>query len=139
MSENLKGNNKQNVLKILEWAKDQLMKGEFRVVLAGEKLDFAVNLLTELKERGKRRMESPLRVPGETFSEFIITDDIDRQNISMFTMLKEADFGKEAIREYFDKLLIDKYAGQLRWSVEKIAVMKASVTKALDEVFPTLN
>lgn len=131
-----------NFEKIIEWASDQLSKGEFAVVLSGEKLNFAVNLLSDIKDRFMRKgkiIESQFTVPNEIFLEFVTTRDLDRQNICMFNMLKQAGFQEADIRTYCIQELLPKYKEKLKFSDEKIEGIANSIKKALKEVFPTLN
>ena len=127
---------------ILTAAFFDLTEGRFTNVLSGKRLRVVVALLSQLRDEftsGKRKVTSYGGLPNEIFLEFMTTKNLDRQNATMFTMLKQAGFDKPSIEKYFLEELMPKYRDTLHFPPERITTIKESVTKALDEVFPTLN
>ena len=119
-----------------------LTEGRFTDVLSGRKLKFVVGLLGQLRDefmRGKRKVTSYGGLPNEIFLEFVTTKNLDRQNISMLTILKQAGFKKEDIKTHFLDKLLPQYRKKSKFTPEQIRGLENSVIKALDEVFPTLN
>lgn len=119
-----------------------LVNGEFSGALIDHGLPFAVPFLSSIRDefkRGRRKIESHGRIPNEVFLEFMTTNSLDRQNISMFTILKQAGFQEADIENHFLKELIPQYKSKLKFSDEQIEVLTNSITTALRKVFPTLN
>src|SRR3989338_7831861 len=119
-----------------------LTEGRFTNVLSGKRLRVVVALLSQLRDEftsGKRKVTSYGGLPNEIFLEFMTTKNLDRQNISMLTILKQAGFKKEDIKTHFLDKLLPQYRKKSKFTPEQIRGLENSVIKALDEVFPTLN
>ncbi len=125
-----------------------LMQGDFKDVIADKSVEEAVNYLydkkTEFNKEGSEELRQDTTKSGpinESFRDFFITSNAEPDSlphyVGLFTMLKEADFSKDAVATYMETYLpaLRQKHGGPGITDSELDEMQSVIAEALEQVY----